>query len=118
MRTEYQSAVRYQKKLRVKMGRTLSFSLLSRMVQNYARCARIQSLIDQKVRTVLAAHPVLPVQRVAYLCYGRQVGALLRRHTGKTLKNELRLIRMRWEARGLDPAVLEALEKAVRNVLP
>jgi hypothetical protein len=77
-----------------------------------------QASIEAKTRAVIGGATVA-VQTIlvpAYLAFSRKLGALVRKHSGKTATAEAQLQGDLWVARGLDTAVIDAIALDVHGL--
>jgi hypothetical protein len=78
----------------------------------------IQADTEAKTRAVIGGATVA-VQSIlvpSYLALSRKLGALVRRHAGKTATAEAQLQGDLWVARGLDTAVVDAIALDVHGL--
>lgn len=109
---------RYRKKIAFRLAGVLPEETIKQMIENYAVAQSQISLVDQKVRTVLARENIPSLFFVHYLTYGRKVWATARRYSGKTGENQIQALRQHWTKLGLNETVLERIEQNVRALLP
>ena len=74
--------------------------------------------MEEEVRTVLNESAVPTILFVPYLDFGRQLYRLTRKQnvSGQSLQLEAGLLRDKWQARGLDRDILNAIAYKVFNV--
>ncbi|MEO0049648.1 MAG: hypothetical protein ABIK42_00690 [candidate division WOR-3 bacterium] len=86
------------------------------MVRNYAEYAQIAQRISQAVCGVTDAIGVSGYMRFWYQNFARQVEKSWRTRRDY-LTDDLKVLRYKWQVRGLDPFILELVENAVLNEL-
>ena len=67
--------------------------------------------IQAQVRSILDEHGINPVFAMPYQACAQELGALVRKFSGKTLEAEADLVLDKWYARGLVCEVLEDIAK-------
>lgn len=117
MKDMEKAVLKYYKKINKRLGKTLSPEIIALMTGNYSLARETQKRVDQATIAVIQKKSLSTTQRFGYLAFGRQVWGRARRFGGKTLEKELLFIRQRWQNRGLDPEILQEIEKNVRQVL-
>ncbi|MGQ9708492.1 MAG: hypothetical protein ACUVUR_06410 [bacterium] len=83
------------------------------MVQNYAEYALIAYRLTRVVKRVADSLGVPAIERFWYQNFARQVEKIWRRRHYLNLKEELKVNRLKWGLRGLNPFILELIEGAV-----
>lgn len=81
--------------------------------ENYRRAQERQELRAGQVRKLLESRDVPRLHRIAYRACALQLDAIIRRHSGETLRLLATATLARWTARGLDPVVLKAIARQV-----
>lgn len=87
------------------------------MQRNYLAQAMVLRRIEQTVAEVASATEIPNICRFWYNCYARQVYRVWRRIPRSQQGTEYEILRFTWQARGLDPTVLEQVERAVLEML-
>ncbi len=88
-----------------------------RASSRYRTGALRMAQVDAIIRAVIDETGVPVPARLWYLNFGRAVARLQRRFAARTLARELCLLKLRWQHRGLDPALLEKLTAQLLCVL-
>ena len=58
------------------------------------------------------------IQMPFYLNVARQIFRAMTKHSGKTLEQEIKVIKATWTARGLDPAIIDEVIKIMIGYVP
>jgi hypothetical protein len=83
----------------------------------YAAQIRTLLLVEETVKSVTGAAGAPTIIQFWYLSFGKQVYGLWRRLKREDLSDGLAPVRAKWQARGLEPRMLEQVEQAVLELL-
>lgn len=87
------------------------------MLQNMSAVIPLLTAMEQQVKQVCDGAGVPTIQYPFYLCFGREMWALIRRDIScESLAQEAARLIAKWKARGLTEAVLQAIRTDVSNV--
>ena len=87
------------------------------MLANVTAVTPMITAMELQVKQVCDGVGVPTIQYPFYLCFGREIWALSRKEiSGESLAQEAATLIAKWVARGLTPAVLQAIRTDVFNV--
>lgn len=107
------AAERYESRIGEWLRRMGLEALQPQMVSGYREQAIILDRVRSAVSMVTDAAGLPGIVRFAYSAFGGQVYKLWRRRKWRGYETELELLRKKWQARGLDPGLLEKVQAAV-----
>ncbi len=87
------------------------------MLQHVTNVQSLLAAMELQVKQVCDGAGVMTIQLPFYLCFGREMWALLRKDiSGETMAIEAATLIAKWKSRGLTEAVLQAIRTDVFNV--
>lgn len=88
------------------------------MLSNYSTAITELCKTEARVRQVLESRGVQTILYVPYLNYGRELFRLSRRRgiSENSFRLAARVLRVKWQTRGLDPVVLTSISSQVFNL--
>lgn len=95
---------------------SISAPIRDLMVANFVAYLDAWTQMEQSVKTVLNYSAVANIQYAAYLCFGREMAAMLTKMSGDSAAKEAGILVSKWVARGLTQAVLIDIRSGVFNV--
>ena len=89
-----------------------------KMLQNVSSAVPLIAAMELQVKQVCDGKGVPTIQYPFYLCFGREMWALIRKDiSGESLAKEAATLIAKWVARGLTQSVLQAIRTDVFNVV-
>ena len=88
-----------------------------RMGERYAVQAEMLGRVDQRISEVTDAAGVSVISRMWYKAFGREVCRIWRTIPSSCQEREYDVVRYKWTARGLEPALLASVKAAVIELL-
>lgn len=85
----------------------------ARMLAKQQEAQTLLCALETRCKEVLGTMGVQPHLYIAYLNFCREVWKKTRRFTGRTLEQEAMVIQGKWEARELNPEVMDRLRHEV-----
>jgi hypothetical protein len=113
------SAERASERYRLELGLwgRLKPAKVEAMARMYSAQAAVMSRVTQTVYEVIDVKVVSVIYRNLYGIFGREVYARWRGIWNSRSEEELELLRLKWQRRGLDPELLVAVQARVIKLL-
>lgn len=101
-------AEKYAKKISGDNRKRLYDAQKEQMVKLETRASIDLAKIEIQVKQIVQGQPALYLPY--YIIFGKEIYSKQKRFKGQTLLNELTILNNKWEARGLDPILLEEIK--------